>query len=319
MNVLITGGTGFIGAFLARRRLAQGDKVVIFDVAPNTKRIADILSEVKVVQGNLANASEVYNTVRDSGIHKILHLGAMLSSPCEASPWAALQVNVLGTVNVLEAARLFGQPQVVYTSTISTFGLHTGATVTDTTVQHPTTMYGCGKAFVENLGRYYRSRFGVDFRCVRLSSVMGPGASSRQISQFNGIVQLPLSGKPFICSVTPDVKVPNMYFKDAALAVERISAAPAEAIQMITYNVAGITPTPSIGDVEKAVMKVQPNARIEYAPDPKIVALSTAFKVDVFDDAHARAEWGWKPAFSNLDDVVADFKAELEHHPDWYV
>jgi len=211
VNVLITGGTGFIGAFLARRRLAQGDKVVIFDVAPNTKRIADILTEVKVVQGNLANASEVYNTVRDNGIHKILHLGAMLSSPCEASPWAALQVNVLGTVNVLEAARLFGQPQVVYTSTISTFGLHTGATVTDTTVQHPTTMYGCGKAFVENLGRYYRSRFGVDFRCVRLSSVMGPGASSRQISQFNGIVQLPLSGKPFICSVTPDVKVHLFY------------------------------------------------------------------------------------------------------------
>ena len=148
MNVLITGGTGFIGAYLTRRRLAQGDRVVIFDVAPNVKRIADILSEVKVVQGSLANASEVYNAVRDNGIETILHLGAMLSSPCEASPWAALQVNVLGTVNVLEAARLFGQPQVIYTSTISTFGLHTGTIVTDTTVQHPTTMYGCGKVFV---------------------------------------------------------------------------------------------------------------------------------------------------------------------------
>ncbi|MCK9356461.1 MAG: NAD-dependent epimerase/dehydratase family protein [Dehalococcoidia bacterium] len=319
MNVLITGGTGFIGAYLARRRLAQGDRVVIFDVAPNTKRIADIMSDVKVVQGNLANASEVYNTVRDNGIEKVLHLGAMLSSPCEASPWAALQVNVLGTVNVLEAARLFGQPQVIYTSTISTFGLHTGTTVTDTTVQHPTTMYGCGKAFVENLGRYYRSRFEVDFRCVRLSSVMGPGASARQISQFNGIVQLPLSGKPFTCSVTPDVKVPNMYFKDAALAVEGISDAPHEAIQMVIYNVGGIAPTPSIGDIEKAVKRVKPDAQIAYAPDPKIVALSTAFTVDVFDDACARKEWGWKPAFQKVDDVVADFKAELDNHPNWYV
>ena len=319
MNVLITGGTGFIGAYLTRRRLAQGDRVVIFDVAPNVKRIADILSEVKVVQGSLANASEVYNAVRDNGIETILHLGAMLSSPCEASPWAALQVNVLGTVNVLEAARLFGQPQVIYTSTISTFGLHTGTIVTDTTVQHPTTMYGCGKAFVENLGRYYRSRFGLDFRCVRLSSVMGPGASSRQISQYNGIVQLPLSGRPFTCSVTPEVKVPNMYFKDAALAVDRLSAAPAEAIEMVIYNVAGITPTPSIGDIERAVKKVKPDARISYEPDPKIVALSTAFKVDLFDDAFARNEWGWKPEFSSVDDVVVDFNSELENHPDWYV
>lgn len=318
MNVLITGGTGFIGALLTRDYVEKGDRVVIFDVAPNLSRVADVKREVTIIQGNVAYASEVCNVVRDHNIDLILHLGSMLSAPSDANPWAAFQVNVVGSVNVLEAARLFGSPNVVFTSTIATFGLDTSSVATDATVQHPTTMYGCGKAYIENLGRFYRSRFGLDFRCVRFPSVIGPGAKVRHVSQYNAwMIEYPLRGKPFECFVTEGTKMPTMYFKDAANAVEAIAAAPAEAIKTVNYNVAGITPTTTAKDVENAVRRRVPDARITYVPDPLIMEYYRTFSLETLDDSRAREEWGWRPSFPDLDAVLLDFKAELARHPEW--
>ncbi|MBE9505821.1 MAG: NAD-dependent epimerase/dehydratase family protein [Chloroflexi bacterium] len=319
MNVLITGGTGFIGALLARKLVQRGDNVTVFDVAPDMARMEDIASDITVVRGNLAYASEVFNVVRDSNIERILHLGSMLSAPSDANPWASFQVNVVGTMNVLEAARLFGASRVVFPSTIATYGLDTPATATDTTLQRPTTMYGCGKAYCENLGRFYRSKFGLDFRGVRLPSVIGPGAKVRHVSQYNAwMIEYPLLGKPFECFVTESTRMPTMYFKDAANCIEAIADAPSEAIKTVNYNVAGITPTTSAKDVEQAVRRHVPDAKITYAPDPVIMEYYKSFNIDTFDDSRAREEWGWRPAFPDLDTVLVDFKAELTEHPQWY-
>ena len=282
-------------------------------------RIRDVASDVKMVQGNLSYASEVFNVVRDNKIDRILHLGSMLSAPSDANPWAAFQVNVVGTVNVLEAARLFGGAMVVFPSTIATFGLDTDRVADDATVQHPTTMYGCGKAYCENLGRFYRAKFGVDFRGIRFPSVIGPGAKVRHVSQYNAwMLEYPLRGKPFECFVTPETKMPTMYFKDAAHAVDSIADAPRESIVTVNYNVAGITPTTSAKEIENVVRRHVPEAQITYKPDPVIMEYYKAFKIDTFDDRRARKEWGWCPAYPDIDTVLLDFKAELTEHPDWY-
>ena len=319
MNVLITGGTGFIGALLTRTHVRRGDKVTIFDIAPNMSRIKDVASDVKMVQGNLSYASEVYNAVKDNKIERILHLGSMLSAPSDANPWASFQVNVVGTVNVLEAARLFGGATIVFPSTIATFGLDTDTVADDATVQHPTTMYGCGKAYCENLGRFYRTKFGVDFRAIRFPSVIGPGAKVRHVSQYNAwMFEFPLRGKPFECFVTEGTKMPIMYFKDAAHAVDSIANAPIESIKTVNYNVAGITPTRSAGEIATVVRKHVADARITFVPDPVIMEYYKTFKIDKFDDSRARQEWGWCPAYPDIDTVLLDFKAELAEHPDWY-
>jgi threonine 3-dehydrogenase len=319
MNILITGGTGFIGALLARMYVQNGDNVVLFDIAPNMTRIDDIASRVQLVRGNLAYAPEVNNVVRDYSIDRILHLGSMLSAPSDANPWASYEVNVAGTVNVLEAARLFGGAQVVFTSTIATFGLDTGTVADDATVQRPTTMYGCGKAYIENLGRFYKHRFDLDFRCVRFPSVIGPGAKVRHVSQYNAwMIEFPLRGEPFECFVTPSTKMPTMYFKDAASAVYAIAEAPLESIRTVHYNVAGITPTMSAGEIEAVVKRHVPDARITYTPDPVIMDYYHSFRIEVYDDTRARQEWGWCPAYPDIDTVLLDFKAELEQHPHWY-
>jgi len=296
-----------------------GDNVVLFDIAPNMMRIEDIIKEVQIVRGNLSYAPEVYNVVQENSIDRILHLGSLLSAPSDINPWASFQVNVVGSVNVLEAARHFGGAQVVFPSTIATFGRDTETVASDTTVQHPTTMYGCGKAYIENLGNFYKKRFGLDFRGIRFPSVIGPGAKVRHVSQYNAwMIEFPLRGKPFECFVTPETKMPTMYFKDAANSIDAIAEAPLESIKSVNYNVAGITPTTSARQIEEVVKKHVPNADITYVPDPVIMEYYKTFKIDVFDDTRARAEWGWCPAFPDIDTVLLDFKAELEQHPDWY-
>ncbi len=319
MNVLITGGTGFIGSLLARQLVQKGDNVTVFDVAPDIARMEDISSDITVVRGNLAYASEVYNAVRDNHIERIVHLGSMLGMPSNANPWASFQVNVVGTVNVLEAARLFGIEQVVFSSTIATYALGCGSTATDETIQRPINMYGSGKLYCESLGRFYRTRFGLDFRSVRYPAVIGPGAKVKHVAQYCAwMVEYPLLGKPFECFVTEDTKYPTMYFKDAANCIEAIADAPREAIRTINYNVAGITPTTSAKDIEQVVRRHVPDARITYVPEPIMMEYYKTFHIETLDDSRAREEWGWCPAFPDMDAVLLDFKAELTQHPQWY-
>src|SRR5215467_7034985 len=137
MTTLITGGTGFIGAEVVRLLLDKGEKrPVVFHVSGDTRRLDDVLDHVELVRGDLANFSHVLDVVKKVRPRVIYHLGAMLSTPTDADPAAAMQTNVMGTFYVLEAARLFEVPQVLFSSSISTYALDiTGAVVDDATIQ----------------------------------------------------------------------------------------------------------------------------------------------------------------------------------------
>lgn len=313
MRILVTGGTGYVGAELVRSLVGQGHQVVTFGPSSNPGRIADIAEDVTVIRGTLAYAAEVQNVVKDHRIERIFHLGSMLSTPSQANPWASFQVNVVGTMNVFEAARLFGVPQVIFTSTIGTFAIGAGTVATDYTIQRPATMYGAGKLYCECLGRFYKNRFGLDYRAVRFPSVIGPGTTQRTVAQYNSwMIEYPALGKPFECFVTPDTKGPAMYFKDAVRSLEMLADAPLDRIETLNYNVGGLVPTPTAEEVESAVRAHIPDAVVSYNPDPAIMQYYASAKVEVFDDSFARQEWGWKPQYSTLADIVPDFIAEVQ-------
>ncbi len=319
MAILITGGTGFVGAELVRILVSKGEDVVLFDINLNYARISDIRDKVKVVQGNLTCWSEVLNVVRDYNIEGIHHLGGMLTAPSNANPWASFQVNVVGTMNVLEAARLFSMGKVVFTSTLATYGLDCSSVITDTTLQRPTTMYGCGKLYCECLGRFYRSRFDLDFRSVRFASIIGPGVRTPGVAQWNAwIIEYPALGKPFECYVTEDIKCPVIYFKDAARAIDMVYQASKEQIKTVNYNVAGVVPTHSAGEIEQVVKKYIPEAQISYKPDVEAMNYFRTSTVDVFDDSRAREEWGWYAMYPDFDKVVVDFIEETRNRPERY-
>ena len=319
MNILITGGTGFIGVGLARKLLAKGEKVVLFDVAPNPQRTADIKDKVKFVSGDLKVWSEVLNAVKDNKIESIFHLGSMLSLPSEENPWASFQTNVCGTMHVLEAARLFGVKRVVFASTAATYGLGTGEVITDDTLQRPITMYGCGKLYGELLGRFYRRKFHLDFRALRYCAVMGPGVKTIAVTQFYPwMVESATLGKPFESFAAEDAAVPVTYFKDAIRAIEMLFYAPKESIKTVCYNISGVSPARSAKELEMAIKKFIPDAKITYKPDPVTMEFFNSQTMKVFDDRRAREEWGWEPSYTDFEKLVEDFIQEVRTRPKLY-
>jgi threonine 3-dehydrogenase len=312
VRVLVTGGTGYIGAELVRELLRQGHHVVTFGPSSNPTRIADIANDLTIIRGTLAYQAEVFNAVKRNRVERIFHLGSMLSTPSQANPWASFEVNVVGTMNVFEAARLFEVPQVIFTSTIGTFAIGAGTVATDYTLQRPETMYGAGKLYSECLGRFYKNQFGLDYRAVRFPSVIGPGTTQRTVAQYNSwMIEYPARGKPFECFVTPETKGPAMYFKDAVRSLQVIADAPISTMKTLNYNVGGLVPTPSAKEVEEAMRQHIPSAVVTYNPDPAIMRYYAGAKVEVFDDTCARQEWGWEPQFGSLAQIVPDFISEV--------
>ncbi len=185
MAILITGGTGFIGAEVARVLVPKGESPIVFDINDRKTLLKGVLDKVTIVKGDVSNYSHVFNVVKQYNIDVIYHLGSMLSVPSDADPWSSFRVNAQGTFNVLEAARLLGVKQVIFSSTLATYGMDIREEVIDDyTLQRPTLFYGCTKVFSELMGRFYKRKFGLDFRGVRYPAIVGPGVKTPGVVQY---------------------------------------------------------------------------------------------------------------------------------------
>jgi threonine 3-dehydrogenase len=315
MANLITGGMGYIGLELAHILVEEGQDVVLFDIAANRERIEDIESRVQVVQGDLGDFSQVLNVVKNNRVTEIYHLGGMLTNMSETNPWASFRTNVIGTYSVLEASRLFGVEKMVFASTIGTFGLQMDEILTDTSVQRPLTMYGCGKLYCENLGRYYRARHGLDFRSFRLAQMIGPGVRTPG-HWAPPMIEDAILGKPHECVyASPETVVSMIYVRDAAMAAHRLLEAPKDSIKMVNYNVAVV----SAGELERILTKRYPTTRVTYKVDLSVPALRDRSRIlKVFDDSYARKEWGWQPRYSTPEEIIDVFERDIRSHPRRY-
>lgn len=320
MAKLITGGTGYIGAELAHILVDRGEEVVLFDVVINRHRIEDIETKVKIVPGDLGNWPEVLNVVKDNDITEIYHLGSTLTYLSELNPWASFRVNVIGTYNVLEAARLCNVEKMMFTSTLGTFGLEMGEVLTDVTIQRPVSMYGCGKLYGEGLGRFYRNKFGLDFRSIRYAHMIGPNVRTPG-HWAPSMIQDAILGKPNRCVYgTANSTASMIYVRDAARAAALVLQVPKENVQMVNYNVTGIPAVISAKELETILVSRFPKFKVTYEPDPLsqrgfYQALSV---MKVFDDSYARKEWGWEPLYSTPAAIIDIFEKDLKEYPRRY-
>ncbi len=308
MSILITGGTGFIGSHLARRLVEEGRNIVLFDVAPNYKRIDDIKDEVKVIRGDLTIWINVLDAVKENEVTEIFHLGAVLSAASEANPMASFKTNVEGTFNVLEAARLSGAKEVIFPSSYATYGPSFSAPVGEDERQEPRTAYGVSKVFGELWGLYYCHRYGIDFRALRFTSIVGPGSGVGAASAYASlIIQKAALGEAYEVNVDEGDRIPIIYYKDAVHAL--ISLYKAEAPKHRVYNIGGIRPTAQ--EIVNTVTKHLPSVVINFAPKPEIVSVIRNWPPNL-DDRKARKELGWKPLYP-LEELVKDFIGEVEN------
>ena len=316
MSILITGGTGFIGAQVARILAERGERPVVFDINDRRTLLRGVEDKVTVVKGDVSNESHVFNVVKQYGIDTIYHLGSMLSVPSEADPWSSFRVNAQGSLNVLEAARILGAKKVIFSSTLGTYGIDIREDVIDDyTLQRPTLFYGCTKVFVELMGRFYKRKFGLDFRGVRFPPIIGPGVKTPGIAQYYPwAIEHAYKGKPFKIWVTPDTQCSTMYYKDAALGMIQCAQAPLEKIKMGVYLLGGMFL--SAQEFVDHVKRFLPNARLEFAPDMEKVEILKGHAKPV-DNRCAREEFGWVSQYS-IERTIEDFIKELKENPGMY-
>jgi threonine 3-dehydrogenase len=312
MSILITGGTGFIGAEIVRRLVAAGEtEVVVAHRSGNFDRIEDVLHAVTTVQADLGDDAAVDALVRDTAPTTLYHFGATLTGPGEADPQGLLRSNVSGVITLFEAARLAGTEQLIFASSIGTYGrdLVAGEPITDLSLQRPGTIYGVTKVFAENLGAWYRDKYGLDFRGLRYPSIVGPGVTTKSVAQYTSwLIEAAGTGRPFSIWAPPDAVIALLYYKDAAQAAIDLAAAPRSAIRSINYLVDGARPTPTAQQLVDAVLERVPDAELTFEPDEESSAVLRQPRV--IDDRAARDEWGWEPRY-DLDAMIDDFLAEL--------
>ena len=314
MKILITGAGGQIGTDLLPILVARGDEVAVFDLSPRPDTCPP---EVEWVRGDITYAEEVNTLVGRFRPQRLMHLAAILSAAGEGVPHRAYRVNMDGTRNVLEAARLFDVEQVFFTSTIAAFGPGLESPVGDDVPLRPTTMYGITKVAGELLGEYYQDNFGIDFRGVRFPGLINagiPGGGTSDYALYMYVEGMRTGRYSSFCR--PDATIPFMYMPDAIRAMLELMDAPKEKLGRCIYNIAAISPTAD--EIADAVRARIPGVELTFEPDPARQAILDSWP-DALDDTNARNDWGWDHAFdleSMSDDLMPKVKDLIEAQGD---
>ncbi len=186
MHFLVTGGAGFIGSNLCERLLAEGNSVTAFDdlnpfYEPSLKQrnIREIQAHAKpftFVQGDLTDRSALDEIFRETKFDQVIHLGARAGvRPSLAEPALYQRVNVEGTTNLLEAARLQGVKKFTIASSSSVYGVNAKIPFSESDpIFSAISPYAASKLACESLGHVYHHVYGLDVAMLRFFTVYGP-------------------------------------------------------------------------------------------------------------------------------------------------
>jgi nucleoside-diphosphate-sugar epimerase len=312
---LITGAGGEIGHGLIERLARDDRRIITLDVAPLEPALARLVT--REITGSILERDLLDRVLAEFEVDLVFHLAALLSTRSEFAPLTAHQVNVEGTLNLLEFAQReaesHGRPVTfLYPSSIAAYGLpdlktkHRAGRVSEDEWTQPATMYGCNKLYCELLGDYYARHYKrlaaepqsgrVDFRGVRfpglISAATVPSGGTSDYAP--EMIHAAAKGEAYACFVRPDTRIPFMAMPDGVDALLALAAAPRASLTRTTYNLGAFNP--SAAEVEALVRNAFPGASIEYKIDEQRQGIVDTWPEDV-DDSAARRDWGFDPAY----------------------
>lgn len=196
-GILVTGGSGLVGAYAAAMLLERGERPVIFDIAPNQRLLEAVgvdLNRVTFIRGDMMDLPAILSALREEDCDRIIHLAAFLGEEVQRRPYSGVRLNFMGTVNVFEAARLEKVTRVVFPSsgTVYLGSLGEGIEKIDESIPvNPPSVYAATKASCEFMGRAYAKRYGFEFICLRYTGgLYGPSPASLKATREIAIQQM---------------------------------------------------------------------------------------------------------------------------------
>lgn len=312
--ILITGASGEMGQALVTN-LAERSSIPLLtiDLHPMPPELGNRCTHIisDILDHNL-----LARLVTEYDFDSVYHLAALLSTRSEFSPELAHQVNVDGTLSLLQMAaeqsQRRGKPVLfIFPSSIAAYGLpNLTIKLRDRTLRewqwnNPTTMYGCNKLYCEQLGIYYSHYYQqlsasrpimLDFRSLRF-----PGLISAFTIPSGGttdygpeMIHAAAKGQPYSCFVREDTILPFMVMPDAVSALLQLGETPLESLSRAVYNVTSFSLTAA--EIQARVLEAFPTAQIIFEPDPRRQGIVDSWPADL-DDSAARYDWGWQPAY----------------------
>jgi len=265
MRVLITGGYGFIGAWIIRNLFAGGHQVWVYDLKEDARRLRAVMPEADVkrvtfVPGDVINQPLFQKALTDHKITHVIHLAGLQVPTCRANPVLGATVNVVGTLSVFEAIRTLGDQikRLVYASTAAVFGppeKYPSGPLADDVKLFPATHYGHFKVCNEGNAAVYFQDFGLSSIGLRPWTVYGVGRDLGMTSEPTKAIKSVVLGRKY--HITYGGFQDLQYVDDVAKAFVRCLEAPYSGAK--SYNLRG-----AVVDIQKfhaALCKVAPEAK----------------------------------------------------------
>lgn len=202
---LVTGGSGFVGAYVVRDLLEQGWEVAAYDLQPDLALIEQVtdaqhLERLRVVKGNVLDQTALDAALQEHGATHIVHLASALRSAAERDPRRAIELICTGTLNVFDAAVARGIP-VVWASTSAVWGRAADfapGPIPNDARHRPTDVYGQCKSMMERVALLHRREHGLISLGLRFTVIYGFGKADTLARGSAGALVLDLFEKPIL-------------------------------------------------------------------------------------------------------------------------
>jgi len=295
-KILVIGAAGQIGSELVPelRKNYGNDNVIA------TGRKTPLPDEIKnngpVIYLDALEKNVLSKVLFEYEIDTIYHMASVLSAVGEKMPQAAWNININGLINVLEASRVYGIKNLIWPSSIASFGPTTPRENTpNTTILEPTTMYGITKVAGELLCEYYYRKYKLDVRSIRLPGIIssetlpGGGTTDYAVEIFYEAIK----NKKYTCFLREDTVLPMMYMPDCNKAMIDLLEADNSKLTRRVYNITGMSF--SAAELANEIKKHIIDFKVDYKPDYRQEIADSWPKT--IDDSLARTDWDWNPTF----------------------